>query len=165
MWLKLVVDRIASVAQWLEERLARDAVLLDVERSIQTDGYSCGAQSAFVILRHFSRARSIAAVTRAAKTDEDGTSTRALLALFRKRGLKPVINARATVRDLRRAIDGGAPALVSMDDECHWAVVYGHSCGRVFVADPSIRKTLRVGLSVEAFRARWDRWAMIVRPR
>ena len=165
MLVKRVLDTVAGWAQSIDEAFSGDAVLHDVDRSIQVDGYSCGAQSAYMILRYFGRARSIAAVTRALGTNEDGTSTKALLALFRKRGLKPMINANATLDVLRGAIDDEAPALVSLDDEAHWGEVYGYSSGKVFVADPSIRKSVRVGLSVEAFRARWDRWAMIVRRR
>ena len=165
MLVKRVLDTVAGWVQSIEEGAAGDAVLLDVDRSIQVDGYSCGAQSAFMILRYFNKARSIAAVTRALGTNEGGTSTKALLTLFRKRGLKPVINAQATLADLRRAIDREMPALVSLDDEAHWGAVYGYSPGKIFVADLSLRKSVRVGLSIEAFRARWDRWAMIVRLR
>lgn len=166
MWVKRVADRIAGWMQSIEETFARDAVLLDMRRTIQVTGYTCGAESAYMILRYFGKARSIGAVTRALDTDEAGTSTRSLLALFRKRGLRPAINARATLDDLRRAIDAGAPVLVSMDDERHWSVAYGYSSTkRFFILDPSIRRSQRVALSVDAFQARWDRWAMIIRPR
>lgn len=161
--MKRVVDRIAGWAQSIEESFARDAVVLDIERSVQLDSFSCGAQVAYMCLAYHRKARSIAAVTRALDTDEEGTSTRSLLTLFRGRGLKPIVKARATLVDLRTTIDAGAPLIVSMDAESHWSVVYGYGSGRWFVADPSIRKTLRVGLSTEVFRARWDRWAMIVR--
>jgi ABC-type bacteriocin/lantibiotic exporter with double-glycine peptidase domain len=97
-------------------------------------------------------------------TDAHGTSTGALLTLFRKRGLKSVIKAHATLRDLERRIDS-APSIVSLDDETHWGVVYGDSPTKVYLADPSIRKTIRVGLSTERFQRRWERWAMIVKAR
>lgn len=155
-----LVDTLARWGQLLDED--RDAALLDVRRSIQLDSYSCGVQSAYMILRYYGRGRSRTATERALGTDEDGTSTARLLALFRKRRLKPVIKARATLADLRRGIDEHAPALVSLDDGGHWAVVYGYGRGTVYVADPSARR-LRVAVPTPVFRRRWDHWAMIVR--
>lgn len=162
MIVKRVLDTIAGWVQAIDESRDQDAVLLDVQRSVQADRYSCGAQSALMILRCHGKGRSIDATMRALGTDEDGTATVALLKLFRGRGLKPVIKARATIADLRSGIENGAPSLVSLDDASHWGVVYGASPGRIYLADPSIRKTLRVGLSVPAFRERWDRWAAVV---
>jgi len=160
---KSVVDWIARRLQAIEEHLSPGAVVLAVRRSIQLDRYSCGTQSAFMILRYFGRARSIAAVSKTLGTDEDGTGTMSLVRLFRRRGLKPRINARADIDDLATAIDLGAPSLVSMDEGEHWAVVYGYARGTVFLADPSIRRSLRVRVPTTAFCARWDRWAMVVR--
>lgn len=164
MLVKSLVDWIAGRLQWIEERRSPDSVVLGVGRSIQLDRHSCGAQSAFMILRYFGKARSISAVSRALGTNVTGTSTAAILRLFRQRGLKPRVNARADIDDLAKALDLGAPSLVSMDDGDHWAVVYGYAQGAVFVADPSIRRSLRVRVSTTAFCARWDRWAMFVRP-
>jgi len=164
MAVKVIVDTVAGWIQALDEALARDAVLLDVRRSIQLDGYSCGAQSGFMILRHFGKARSVTAVAKALRTDEDGTGTSELRDLFRRRGLKPVIKARATLADLRRGVDAGAPSLVSLGDGAHWGVVFGHAPGTIFLADPSM-KIIRVRFSTDAFLRRWDRWAMIVHRR
>ena len=165
MIVKRVLDTVAGWIQTVDEARDDDAVLLDVRRSVQADGFSCGAQSALMILRYHGKGRSIDATMRALDTDEDGTSTGPLLKLFRQRGLKPVIKARATIADLRCGIENGAPSLVSLDDESHWGVVYGYSATRIYLGDPSIRKTLRVGLTVRAFRARWDRYAVVVHTR
>jgi ABC-type bacteriocin/lantibiotic exporter with double-glycine peptidase domain len=163
--MKTVVDAVAGLLQSIDESLALDPVLLDIKRSIQLDDYSCGAQSAFMILRYFGKARSVTAVARAVGTNEGGTTTRALLKLFRKRKLKPVIKANATLDDLRSAIADGAPSLVSLDGNVHWGVVYGYSSKNIYLADPSLWKSIRVGMSVEKFLDRWDRWAMIVSSR
>ena len=162
MWnLKRVLDLIALGGQIVEEE--GDATLLDIGRSLQLDSYSCGAQSAFMILRYYGKARSPAAVARALGTNEEnGTSGEAIRSLFRQRGLRSVVRSKATLRDLKEAIDAEAPALVSLDDEGHWGVVYGYSRQKVYLADPSIRRSWRVACAKDAFRERWDRWAMIV---
>lgn len=165
MLLKRVLDTVAGWAQSIDESRDDDAVLLDVSRSVQADGFSCGAQSALMILRCHGKGRSIDATIRALSTDEGGTRTGALLKLFRQRGLKPVIKAHATLRDLKRGIDDKAPSIVSLDDEAHWGVVYGYSSTRVYLADPSIRNAIGVGLSCARFGRRWDRWAMLVKTR
>lgn len=163
MLVKSIVDWIARRVQVIEERRSPGATVLAVRRSVQLDRYSCGAQSAFMILRFFGKARSIEAVSKVLGTDTSGTGTMALVRLFRRRGLKPRINAHADIDDLATAIELGAPSLVSMDDGEHWAVVYGYARGAVFLADPSIRRSVRVRLPIRAFCARWDRWAMAVR--
>lgn len=116
-----------------------------------------------MILRYFGKARSIDAVTKALGTTANGTATMAIVRLFRHRGLEPRINARADIYDLKMALDLGAPSLVSMDEGGHWAVVYGYARGAVFLADPSLKRSLRVRVPTTAFCARWDRWAMVVR--
>jgi ABC-type bacteriocin/lantibiotic exporter with double-glycine peptidase domain len=163
--MKRVLDTVAGWVQSIDESRDDDAVLLDVSRSVQADGFSCGAQSALMVLRLHGKGRSIDATIRALDTDEDGTSIGALLKLLRKRRLRPVIKVHATLRDLERGIDDGAPSVVSLDSESHLGVVFGYSSTKVYLADPSIRRSIRVGLSLERFHQRWDRWAMIVSSR
>ena len=45
MLVKRVLDTVAGWAQSIDERIASDPVLLDIQRSIQVDGYSCGARA------------------------------------------------------------------------------------------------------------------------
>jgi len=161
-WLKSLVDKAARAAQRADEAFSDDAVLLDVERSVQLDGWSCGAQSGYMLLRYFGKARSLDATARALRTDEDGTSEASLLRLFRQRQLRVRVRKRATLRDLRGGIDRDAPSLVSMDDGGHWAIVYGYSASKIFVADPSLLRSVGVGFAVSAFENRWDHWAAIV---
>ena len=166
MFVKSALDAVAGWVQAVDESRADDeAVLLDIKRSVQADDWSCGAQSAFMILRYFGKARSVTAVVQALGTDRDGTSVRQLLDLFRRRRLRPVIMPEATPADLRRGIDEGAPAVVSLDDGGHWGVVYGYAPDTIYLADPSLRRAFRVAGSTESFCRRWDRWAMVVRRR
>ena len=88
-----------------------------------------------MILRYFDNARSLDAVSKSLGTDEIGMSTMALVRLFRRRGLKPRINAHTEIHDLATVLDLGTPSLVSMDGGEHWAVVYGYARGAVFLAD------------------------------
>jgi ABC-type bacteriocin/lantibiotic exporter with double-glycine peptidase domain len=161
-WTKKVLDRIANVTKELEETLDRRATVLSLKRSLQLDGYSCGAQSAYVILRHYGKARSIAHVTRELGTTGDGTTQDQIRTLLVRRGLVPKRINCPTIARLRQAIGEGCPVLVSVDDEEHWAVVYGYSPGHIFLADTSPFGGVRCRTSTKRFRARWDRWAMKV---
>lgn len=150
----------------LAERADRDAVVLDLERQFQRNEFDCGAAAPFAILRYYRKGRSLDATFDALGTsEEDGTSEGAIFRLFRARGLRPMIKVRATLRDLRAGLDVGSPALVSVNGEKHWSVVYGYSRERIWVADPSAYQCfLRQAIPTADFRARWDRWAIIVGP-
>lgn len=165
MRVKRVLDTLARSVQLLDERRDEHAALLDVRRSVQVTTFTCGSESAYMVLRFHGKARSMNAVRRALDTDRDGTSTASLLQLFRRRGLKPVIRARATLDDLRRGIVDGAPSIVSLDEASHWGVVYGVSATRVYLADPSLLRSFRVAVPTDRFLERWDCWAMTVRRR
>jgi len=162
-----LVDWIVRRFQRIEERLSGGATVLGIRRSVQLTTWGCGAHSAFMVLEYFHKARSITAVSKALGTDESGTSTMAILRLFRRRGLKPRINARATLQHLATALDQGAPCVVSMDNGEHFAVAFGHDRDQsvILLADPSIRRSLRVRVQTETFCARWDRWLMAVHRR
>lgn len=164
MNLRSLLDPLGKLGNLEQMQSGDDAILLDVERRPQPDGFSCGVYATLMILEYHGKARSPRAIARALKTDEDGTRQGPILTLFRQRGLEPIIQARATLRDLRRGIDQGAPSLVSVNDGGHGSVVCGYSRGTICLADPSIYQGLRRGISVERFRKRWDRWAMDVNP-
>ena len=103
---KRILDSIANAAKHLEEAMDRQpTVLTPFERSLQLDGYTCGAQSAYMILSYYGKARSIAAVTKALGTTEDGTTQYQIRDLLAKRGLIARRINRPTVARLRQAID------------------------------------------------------------
>jgi ABC-type bacteriocin/lantibiotic exporter with double-glycine peptidase domain len=165
--IKHILDSIASAAKQLEEALDRQATVLDrFERSLQIDTYSCGAQSTFMILRHFGKARTALGVERALGTTKDGTDQFQIRQLLAKRGLIARRINRPTISQLRQAIDVGCPVLVSVDakdiEGGHWAVVYGYSSGHIFVADPSLKRAFRCRHTTAEFVNRWDKWAMVV---
>jgi ABC-type bacteriocin/lantibiotic exporter with double-glycine peptidase domain len=166
--IKVAVDWLARTSQSFEEMVVPGTVVLNIERSVQLDRYSCGAQSAYMILKYFGKARSIQGVTRALGTDENGTGPEAISRVFRERGLRCRTVVNAKMADLRRSLDAEVPVLVSLhgaspESESHWAVAYGYSEDGVYVADPS-PNGLRVRVRTAAFRKRWDRWAMFSSP-
>jgi len=166
--IKRILDGIVSAAKQLEEALDPEATVLeDFERSLQIDTFTCGAQSTYMILRYYGKARSIDAVTKALGTTTDGTDEDQIRALLTKRGLIVRRIQRPTIAKLQQAIDAGRPVLVSVDSKKyknagHWAVVYGYSPGHVFVADPSLRRARLCRHTTEEVRGRWDKWAMVV---
>ncbi len=144
-----------------EEYFDSDAQVLDMDRTLQLDNYSCGAKSAFMILNYYGRAKSIANVERKLKTTEEGTSPVRIFSLLEKRGLRVLLKDRAKLRDIRDAIDDGAPVLVPLYGK-HLAVAYGYSNGVIYVNDPSVMSSILCAWSTREFKDRWDRWCGIV---
>ena len=164
--LKPFADAIARGAQALETAARgddNDVVLDGFGRVVQLDDYSFGAQSAFMILRYFGTARSIERTIKLLGTDADGTGIQAMTRLFRARRLAPRRIADGTKQDIRRAIDDGHPVLVLLDDEEHWACVYGYGKGRVYLADP-LPHSLRVVVKWIDFKKRWVGKGAVVSP-
>ena len=161
---KDLLDALMNKLNGFEESIhADDSILEGLPRSLQLDRYSCGAQSAYMILRYHGKARSVKAVERAlGTTEERGTPAAPILRLMRQRRLRPRIVAEATMKTLTSAIDKGAPVLVSLEDGGHWGVVYGYGAKHIWLADPSLRRAVLCRVARAAFRARWDRWAMVV---
>lgn len=140
-----------------------DVVLKGFKRLVQLDGYSCGAQSAHAVLRYFGVGRSLKRTARLIGCDSDGTDWAPMKRLFVKRRLGTHRMNRARKRDLKAAIDAGCPVLVAIDDEGHWAVVYGYGSGKVYLADPSLKRAKgNVVFDWSDFKDRWDGWAAVI---
>ena len=58
--LKELLDNAINTLNGLEED--EDDSVLDIERSLQLDTYTCGVQSAYAILKYYGKARSIQSV-------------------------------------------------------------------------------------------------------
>ncbi len=160
--LKYIVDKAANVAKSLEEYCDPDAIVLDMDRSLQLDRYSCGVQSAYMILRYYGKARSISNVEKLLGTDEDGTTESSILRLFRQRGLSVLVRPHARMKDIYHAIDEyGGPMLTYLKDNDHWSVVYGYSPDKIYVLDPSLYSARLCGWDKSYFKSRWGRWGAI----
>ena len=157
-----LADGIVNMVKGVEEYCDSGAQVLDMDRTLQLDSYSCGAKSAFMVLNYYGRANSIAKVERKLKTTEEGTSTERIFALLVKRGLGVVEIERAKLKDLRNAIDHGAPVLVSLNGMAHMAVVYGYSDDTIYVNDPDILASPLCGWSTQEFKSKWDRYCAVV---
>jgi ABC-type bacteriocin/lantibiotic exporter with double-glycine peptidase domain len=162
--IKTIADKAANLSKRTEERLAPDWVLLtDLPRSLQLDGYTCGAQCAFMVLSYYGKATSIKNVTKELGTTSDGTTSTQLRTLFKRRKFRPLMLRPATLAKLKKEINAGHPVVVCVDTD-HFAVVYGYGEKCVFVADPSIRRAPWCKHATDQFLSRWDRWGMVVRP-
>lgn len=114
------------------------------------------------VLQHFGRTVDYEAVKRALRTARDGTSTGDILRYLRRRGLvaQP---CRMTMRELTRALTQGCVVLAYVDGD-HVAVVYGVDKEHVYVADPSLWRSLGRRVTRRAFLRRFDREGVLVRP-
>ena len=69
----------------------------------------------------------------------------------------------ARLRDIKKAIDSGCPALVTMYEGAHWAVVYGYSESHVYVVDSWVLSHVWCRVAKEKFREQLDKWMMFVK--
>lgn len=164
-WTQNIVDLLGYGEKLIRKRLYPNAIILDgFHRSIQIDNYSCGANSAYAILKYHGKNLSVEDVRTGAKTSADGTWGNDVIKLFRKKRLSVSIKRSGVWNDIKDAINlKAAPVLISVDDN-HFSVVYGYDnkAKVVFVADPSFLVPWFAMDRKEFLQRYWDRWAAVV---
>ena len=156
-----IVDTLATAAARLEKSAFPNAVSLpDFPRSIQLDGYSCGAKSVYTILRYYNKRCTPLSVEKELHTTYEGTAIPDIKRVLKKHGLKY-----RKIRNLKSAIDKGHPVLVSTHRHWHYSVVYGYSSSHFFVMNPSLGQmgSLFCAITKDKFRKNWDGWGLAVR--
>lgn len=133
-------------------------------RVIQLDTYSCGIQSAFVILKYFGKVETINDILYDKRIlEKDGIDTIPLLNLLRSNGVKVKVNKNADLDDIKEALIERKPILISIDKGEHCVVVYGFSEDRIFVLDSSLTSSIKCSWTYEEFLNRWDdNWIAVV---
>lgn len=162
-YIKPAIDSIFNKIRKVEEKLPEtNSHILNIERSLQLDSYSCVVQSTFAILKYYGKVKSINNVEKLLGTDTNGTSETALIKLFRRKGLKVSYRKTATFFTIKESIDEYvAPFLTTIDNGDHWIVVYGYSRTSIFVLDSSLKRPF-VKWSKTKFKSRWDKWGAII---
>jgi predicted double-glycine peptidase len=154
------VDTLATAAARLEESAYHNAVILpDFPRSIQLDGYSCGAKSVYTILRYYDKRCTPLSVEKELHTSWEGTAISDIKRALKKHGLKY-----RKIRSLKSSIDHGCPVLVSTHKHWHYSVVYGYCNSQFFVMNPSLGQMgcLSCAVKKKKFMRVWDGWALKV---
>ena len=163
---QLVVDAFFTALARTEEGVHSKAVLLpSFPRSLQLDGYSCGAKSTYTVLRYFGIPCTASSVEQWLGTTADGTSPSNIMRVFCQHGLKAVVHTRMNLQDLKSAINAGSPVLVSLYSGEHYSVVYGYSSTNVFVMNPSLGSmgSLRCAVRLAEWRRMFDGWGIIIK--
>ena len=162
-------DRFIDVAftalKEIEELAYPSATILpNFPRSIQLDGYSCGAKSVYTVLKYFGKRCTSRSVERQLKTDEDGTWNKDVYRVLKEHGLHHKLHTQPTLWDLYRAIKRGSPVIVALYENTHFSVVYGFDDKHIFVMDPLIESVADLFCAVpkSKFREIWDRWGVVV---
>jgi ABC-type bacteriocin/lantibiotic exporter with double-glycine peptidase domain len=156
-----IVEALATTVAHLEEVASPHASILpDFPRSIQLDGYSCGAKSVYTILRCYNKHCTPLSVERELQMKHEGTSIINIKRVLKQHRLKY-----RKIRGLKSAINDGHPALVSLFDHLHYSAIYGYSKSDYFVINPSLGAmgSLRCTVSEKKFRQIWDNWALEIR--
>jgi predicted double-glycine peptidase len=155
-----IIDTLATDAARLEESAHPNAVSLpNFPRSIQLDGYSCGAKSVYTILRFYNKHCTPLSVKRELHTTYEGTYIGDIKRVLKRHQLKC-----RKITNLKGAIDDGHPVLVSTHEHWHYSVVYGYSKTHYFVMNPSLGEMGNILCAIRwgEFRRVWDRWALEV---
>jgi ABC-type bacteriocin/lantibiotic exporter with double-glycine peptidase domain len=161
-----IIDTLFTASARTEEQLHPHSVVLPgFPRSIQLDGYSCGAKSTYMILRYFDCRCTAASVEQCLRTTADGTSSSDIKRVLREHALKTVVHIRMNLQGLKSAIDAGSPVLVSLYHGEHYSVVYGYSPGYIFVMNPSLGKmgSLKCAVGLAQWRGMFDGWGIIIK--
>ena len=157
-----LIDTLATAAARLEESAYPNSVILPhFTRSIQLDGYSCGAKSVYTILRYYNKRCAPLSVENELRTTWEGTAISHIKRVLKKHGLKY-----RKIRVLKGAIDEGRPVLISTHKWFHYSVVYGYSDSHYFVMNPSLGKmgSWTCAVRKKNFKHMWDEWALEVSP-
>lgn len=111
---------------------------LDVPKYKQTTDYSCGPACLRAILAFYDREVSEKEITEQIGTTHHGTPPSKLLQGAWSYGLKGRWRKKATIADLRRAVEEGAPVIVNWfsHDDGHYSVVVGVDDKKVTFLDP-----------------------------
>ncbi|HTY11737.1 MAG TPA: cysteine peptidase family C39 domain-containing protein [Bacteroidota bacterium] len=161
MQLQTAVDFVATAAARLEESAYPNAIILpNFPCSIQLDYYSCGAKSAYTIPKYFGKRCTPLSVELELRTAYEGTSISDIKRVLKRHGLKY-----RKIRDLRRAIDDGHPALLSLYEHWHYPVCYGQSDSHYFVMKPSLGDMGSLSRAVRKKKLKrvWDGWGLEVK--
>lgn len=132
----------------------------DFPQRYQLDDYSCGSRSTQMVLDYYGRPMGYRAIKEELGTDEDGTSMAPIARLLRARGLAVTQYPRMQLRDLERCLRRGI-VIVQVDGD-HVAVVHDIDERHVYIADPSPSRCNTARQMRARFRARWDRWGMVI---
>ena len=162
--LKTLTEKAINPIKRGEEYFDSDASILpNMERSLQFDGYSCGVQSTYIILKHYGKARSVQNVDNELCAFQRGyASETAIYKLLRKRNLKVSRRLKANISTIKESIDEyEAPMLTTIDGNDHWVVIYGYSQTNIYVLDSVLLRPF-VRWSKADFKARWDKWGAII---
>ncbi len=157
------VDAAINIIRFFEEIAKSATVIKDISRSIQLESYSCGAYCAYMILRYYNKKLSIEEIKRRLRTNKDGTDEKAIIKLFRVKGLKVRIKRNASRVDIKKAIEKGYPILISTYSGEHWCVIYGYTLDGVFVLDPALNHFFNEW-NWKKFLKVWDkRWIAVIK--
>ncbi len=155
-----IVDALATATARLEESVYTNAVILpEFPRSIQLDGYSCGAKSAYTVLRYYNKRCTPLSVERELHTTWEGTAVSDIKRVLKKHGLKY-----RKITNLKSAIDKGHPVLISLYDHWHYSVCYGYSNSHYFIMNPSLGEmgSWPCAVRKKKFKRIFDGWALEV---
>jgi predicted double-glycine peptidase len=162
------VDLMVNILKNIEEIIYQDdkaVVLPNFARTIQLDGWTCGARSVYTILRFMGKHCTVKSVERELRTDWSGTDSSDIVRVLHKHHLKLVVKKNCRLSDLRKAIDDGNPVLISTHGSAHYSVVFGYSRSQVFVMNPAVIGecgNLWCRVPKKEFNSTWDHWGIIV---
>jgi len=119
-------------------------MILDFNRNIQRNNFTCGHRSVFGIAKHFGLVE-WTDVKRISKElgiyESDGTTNAEIKKLIRAVGLRYRTIENLTERKIRNCINKGYPILCSIDNEKHWSVIKGIDLENIYMNDSSIIRT------------------------
>lgn len=125
----------------------------DFPRSIQWNGYSCGARCVGMLMTYFNVNVTYEHIANGIGLTEDGSSATPIVKYLRSRGLSAGYHRSMSRAQLEQALRRGAVVIVDLDN-AHWCIVHAMNHTWAWVANPSLRQLGRK-MHLETFEQRW----------
>ena len=136
---------------------------LDLPTSLQMNDYSCSVECLYSVLQFFEidiPRRTVAQQIQVSRWF--GASEDKIMRVLRQHKLAYKVIENGTPRELSKAIRSYKPVIVALDNDAHWAVVYGVSRRFIHLMDPDPARMHEASPTRSEFRKRWDGWGIVV---
>ncbi len=152
----------ARVVAFIAE--SSDDTVLGVRPHLQIDGYSCGLQSLASILDYYKFDVDLNELASDIGLTDDGCDEDQIRKAIRAYDLRHRTLRNVSIGKIQECIDRGHPVLVPINNDGHWAVVYGYGDEKVYLMDPKPSKAFSDAgrITLEEFLSVWDGYGIEV---
>lgn len=157
--LRSVAEGIADSLRHVEEGM----FVLNLPTSLQFTDYSCGVECVYAVLSFYGARTSRRTVARMLGVCRvDGVNEDSIMRVLEEFNLPHRVMEEGTIEELDAEVRARRPTIVALDEDDHWAVVYGTAPSFIMLMDPDPRRIFQTSPTEEELYERWDGWGIVV---